>query len=160
MILHFDLNKRIHIPLSRQVFDQMITDFEWKSFGVLYESIDSLIRTHRLLERWDARGHTIFLYHLGSGPSYRSVHVISIHQRSINLHSSKEEKWVNRTASNLAQGGDAGDEGRRNREFYHRLFRRAARWGAEAGAASRYYVRQEQDHSDFSGNSSLINILR
>ncbi|XP_076624322.1 glutamate receptor ionotropic, kainate 2 isoform X1 [Colletes latitarsis] len=62
-----------HAETLSVIFDLLITDFEWKSFGILYENTDSLIRTHRLLERLDARSHTIFLYHLGPGPSYRKV---------------------------------------------------------------------------------------
>ena len=57
--------------MCRQIFDKLITDFEWKVFAILYEGTDSLFRTHRLLERWDAKNHGIFLYHLGTGPSYR-----------------------------------------------------------------------------------------
>ncbi|XP_076245602.1 glutamate receptor ionotropic, kainate 2 [Calliopsis andreniformis] len=62
-----------HAETLSMIFNQMITDLEWKSFAILYEGTDSLIRTQRLLERWDARGHTIFLYHLGSGPNYRKI---------------------------------------------------------------------------------------
>ncbi|XP_034173530.1 glutamate receptor ionotropic, kainate 2 isoform X1 [Osmia lignaria lignaria] len=62
-----------HAETLSIVFDKMITDFEWKTFAILYESADSLIRIHRLLERWDAKSHAIFLYHLGPGPSYRKV---------------------------------------------------------------------------------------
>ncbi|OAD62633.1 Glutamate receptor, ionotropic kainate 2 [Eufriesea mexicana] len=62
-----------HAETLSVIFDQIITDFEWKIFAILYEGTDSLIRTHRLLERWDAKGHAIFLYHLGAGPSYRKV---------------------------------------------------------------------------------------
>ncbi|XP_015429531.1 PREDICTED: glutamate receptor ionotropic, kainate 2-like [Dufourea novaeangliae] len=67
------INLYPHAETLSAVFDQMISDFEWKSFAILYENTDSLIRTHRILERWDARGHTFFLYELGSGPSYRKV---------------------------------------------------------------------------------------
>ncbi|XP_043524316.1 glutamate receptor ionotropic, kainate 2-like isoform X5 [Frieseomelitta varia] len=62
-----------HAETLSMIFDKMITDFEWKVFAILYEGTDSLFRTHRLLERWDAKSHGIFLYHLGTGPSYRKV---------------------------------------------------------------------------------------
>ncbi|CAK9800338.1 Glutamate receptor ionotropic, kainate 2 [Anthophora plagiata] len=62
-----------HAETLSVIFDQIITGFEWKSFAILYEGTDSLIRIHRLLERWDAKGHAIFLYQLGAGPSYRKV---------------------------------------------------------------------------------------
>ncbi|KAG7201426.1 hypothetical protein KM043_004186 [Ampulex compressa] len=67
------LNLYPHADTLSMVFDQMVTEFEWKSFSIIYENTDSLIRTHRLLERWDTRGHNVFIYHLGSGPSYRDV---------------------------------------------------------------------------------------
>ncbi|XP_050585066.1 glutamate receptor ionotropic, kainate 2-like [Bombus affinis] len=55
------------------VFNKIITDFEWKIFAILYADTDSLFRTHRLLEHLDIKAHTIFLYNLGTGPSYRKV---------------------------------------------------------------------------------------
>ncbi|KAK1127291.1 hypothetical protein K0M31_003835 [Melipona bicolor] len=55
------------------IFDKIITDFEWKVFAILYEGTDSLFRTHRLLERWDTKSIGIFLYPLGTGPSYRKA---------------------------------------------------------------------------------------
>ncbi|KAK9303596.1 hypothetical protein QLX08_004759 [Tetragonisca angustula] len=62
-----------HAETLSMIFDKIITDFEWKVFAILYEGTDSLFRTHRLLERWDIKSHGIFLYHLGTGPSYRKV---------------------------------------------------------------------------------------
>ncbi|XP_076178431.1 glutamate receptor ionotropic, kainate 2 isoform X2 [Ptiloglossa arizonensis] len=67
------INLYPHAETLSLITDYMVTDFEWKSFAILYEGTDSLIRVHRVLERWDARNHMIFLYHLGSGPSYRKV---------------------------------------------------------------------------------------
>jgi len=54
-----------------QVYDQLVTEFKWKSFAILYENTDSLIRMHLLLKRWNAHGDLVFVYHLGYGPNYR-----------------------------------------------------------------------------------------
>lgn len=54
-----------------QFFDQLVTDFKWKSFAILYENTDSLIRMRLLLQRWDPNDNFVFLYHLGHGPNYR-----------------------------------------------------------------------------------------
>lgn len=61
------------IDMICQIFDQIIIDFEWKIFAILYEGTDSLIRSHRLLEIKDPKRHGIFLYHLGPGPNYRCI---------------------------------------------------------------------------------------
>ncbi|XP_031827369.1 glutamate receptor ionotropic, kainate 2 isoform X2 [Nomia melanderi] len=67
------INLYPHAETLSKVFDLFITEFEWKSFGILYENTDSLIRIHPMLERLDARKHAIFLYHLGPGPNYRKA---------------------------------------------------------------------------------------
>lgn len=54
-----------------QVYDQLVTEFRWKSFAILYENTDSLVRMRLLLKRWDPLGNSAFVYHLGDGPNYR-----------------------------------------------------------------------------------------
>ncbi|XP_076658018.1 glutamate receptor ionotropic, kainate 2 isoform X2 [Halictus rubicundus] len=65
------INLYPHAETLSRIFDLLTTDFEWKSFCILYENADSLVSVHRLLERVDKR--MVFLYHLGSGPNYRKV---------------------------------------------------------------------------------------
>ncbi|EZA54442.1 Glutamate receptor, ionotropic kainate, partial [Ooceraea biroi] len=67
------LNLYPHVSSLSQVYDQLVTEFKWKSFAILYEDTDSLIRMHLLLKRWDAQGNFIFVYHLGYGPNYRQA---------------------------------------------------------------------------------------
>ncbi|XP_076751091.1 glutamate receptor ionotropic, kainate 2 isoform X2 [Xylocopa sonorina] len=67
------INLYPHAETLSTIFNQIITDYEWKNFAILYEGSDSLIRTHPLLERPDVKSHAIFLYHLGTGPSYRDA---------------------------------------------------------------------------------------
>jgi len=54
-----------------QIYDQLVMEFKWKSFAILYENTDSLIRMHLLMKRWDPHGNSAFMYHLGHGPNYR-----------------------------------------------------------------------------------------
>ena len=49
----------------------MVTDFQWKTFTILYDSSDSLVRVNQLLKRWDPKGYTVTVLHLGHGPDYR-----------------------------------------------------------------------------------------
>ncbi|XP_029165094.1 glutamate receptor ionotropic, kainate 2-like isoform X2 [Nylanderia fulva] len=65
------LNLYPHVSSLSRIYDQLVTEFKWKSFAILYENTDSLIRLHLLLKRWDPHGNSAFVYHLGSGPNYR-----------------------------------------------------------------------------------------
>ncbi|XP_011138744.1 glutamate receptor ionotropic, kainate 2-like isoform X1 [Harpegnathos saltator] len=67
------LNLYPHVSSLARVYDQLVTDFKWKSFAILYENTDSLIRMRLLLRRWDPHGNSAFIYHLGDGPNYREV---------------------------------------------------------------------------------------
>ncbi|XP_068993636.1 glutamate receptor ionotropic, kainate 2-like [Neodiprion pinetum] len=58
--------------LSR-IYLQLAQDFEWKTFTILYESTENLIRMHELLKRWNRRGHTVTVRQLPKGPNYRKV---------------------------------------------------------------------------------------
>ncbi|XP_011633104.1 glutamate receptor ionotropic, kainate 2-like, partial [Pogonomyrmex barbatus] len=64
------LNLFPHVSVLSRVYDQLVTEFKWKSFAILYENSDSLIRMQLLLKRWDTQGNSAFLYHLGDGPNY------------------------------------------------------------------------------------------
>ncbi|XP_077258756.1 glutamate receptor ionotropic, kainate 2-like [Temnothorax americanus] len=65
------LNLYPHISSLSRLYNQLVTEFKWKSFAILYEDTDSLIRIRPLLERWDTHGTSAFMYHLGYGPNYR-----------------------------------------------------------------------------------------
>ncbi|XP_068993638.1 glutamate receptor ionotropic, kainate 2-like isoform X2 [Neodiprion pinetum] len=56
-----------------KIYLQLAEDFEWKTFTILYESTENLIRMHDLLKRWDRRGHTVTVRQLSEGPNYRQV---------------------------------------------------------------------------------------
>lgn len=65
------LNLYPHTNSLSRVYDQLVTEFKWKSFAILYENTDSLVRLRLLLKRWQAHGNSAFVYHLGYGPNYR-----------------------------------------------------------------------------------------
>ncbi|XP_015522024.2 glutamate receptor ionotropic, kainate 2 [Neodiprion lecontei] len=56
-----------------KIYLQLAEDFEWKTFTILYESTENLIRMHDLLKRWDRSGHTVTVRQLSEGPNYRHV---------------------------------------------------------------------------------------
>ncbi|XP_011061173.1 PREDICTED: glutamate receptor ionotropic, kainate 2-like [Acromyrmex echinatior] len=67
------LNLYPHVNSLSRIYNQLVTELKWKSFAILYENTDSLIRMRLLLKRWDAHGsaNSAFIYHLGYGPNYR-----------------------------------------------------------------------------------------
>ncbi|XP_014479803.1 PREDICTED: glutamate receptor ionotropic, kainate 2-like isoform X2 [Dinoponera quadriceps] len=67
------LNLYPHVSILARLYDQLVTEFKWKSFAILYEDTDSLIRLRLLLKRWDPHGESMFVFHLGEGPNYREA---------------------------------------------------------------------------------------
>ncbi|XP_011872400.1 PREDICTED: glutamate receptor ionotropic, kainate 2-like isoform X2 [Vollenhovia emeryi] len=65
------LNLYPHINSLSRLYDQLVTEFKWKSFAILYENADSLVRMRILLKRWDEHSNSVLMYHLGYGPNYR-----------------------------------------------------------------------------------------
>lgn len=54
-----------------QALYDLIEEFEWKKFTILYESSDSLVRTNELLKKSNPNGFPVTIRHLGNGPFYR-----------------------------------------------------------------------------------------
>ncbi|XP_018367721.1 PREDICTED: glutamate receptor ionotropic, kainate 2-like [Trachymyrmex cornetzi] len=67
------LNLYPHVNSLSRIYNQLVTELKWKSFAILYENTDSLIRLRLLLKRWDAHGSSVFIYHLGYEPNYRQT---------------------------------------------------------------------------------------
>ncbi|XP_018404443.1 PREDICTED: glutamate receptor ionotropic, kainate 2-like [Cyphomyrmex costatus] len=65
------LNLYPHVNSLSRIYNQLVTELKWKTFAILYENTDSLIRMRQLLKRWDAHGNFVFMYHLGYEPNYR-----------------------------------------------------------------------------------------
>ncbi|XP_015121885.1 glutamate receptor ionotropic, kainate 2 [Diachasma alloeum] len=62
-----------HATTLSQIFPDLVMEFKWKSFTIIYDNTDGLIRMNKLLERWDPKGYPVTLRHLGKGPNYRSI---------------------------------------------------------------------------------------
>ncbi|XP_043279384.1 glutamate receptor ionotropic, kainate 3-like isoform X2 [Venturia canescens] len=58
--------------LTMALYD-LITEFEWKKYTILYDSSESLARTNELLKKWGPDGYPVTIRHLGKGPVYRDV---------------------------------------------------------------------------------------
>ncbi|XP_039303724.1 glutamate receptor ionotropic, kainate 2 isoform X1 [Solenopsis invicta] len=66
-----NLNLYPHVNSLSRIYNQLVIEFKWKSFAILYENNDSLIRMRLLMKRWDSRGYSAYMYYLGNGPNYR-----------------------------------------------------------------------------------------
>ncbi|XP_063982898.1 glutamate receptor ionotropic, kainate 2-like [Diachasmimorpha longicaudata] len=62
-----------HASTLSQIFPDLVMEFKWKSFTIIYDNTDGLIRMNKLLERWDPKGYPVTLRHLGEGPNYRPI---------------------------------------------------------------------------------------
>ncbi|XP_012539056.1 glutamate receptor ionotropic, kainate 2 [Monomorium pharaonis] len=65
-----NLNLYPHVNSLSRIYNQLVVEFKWKYFAILYENTDSLIRMRPLLKRWHSQGNA-FMYHLGNGSNYR-----------------------------------------------------------------------------------------
>ncbi|KAL0117231.1 hypothetical protein PUN28_010224 [Cardiocondyla obscurior] len=65
------LNLYPHVNSLSRVYEQLVTEYKWKSFAILYDNIDSLIRMRLLLKRWNVQGDSAIMFQLGEGPNYR-----------------------------------------------------------------------------------------
>ncbi|XP_048512589.1 glutamate receptor ionotropic, kainate 2-like [Athalia rosae] len=55
------------------VYLRLAEDYDWKTYTILYENNEGLIRMHLLLKKWDRRGSTVTVRQLPEGPNYRPV---------------------------------------------------------------------------------------
>lgn len=58
--------------LAHALFD-IVTDFEWKSFTVLYEDGYSLMRLHDILQAHEALGKSVAIYQLPDDSNYKPL---------------------------------------------------------------------------------------
>lgn len=64
----------IHIRIFfkiTQVFQDLIKEYKWKEYAVLYDNADGLIRMNRLLKLPNLSTISAMIFHLGSGPNFR-----------------------------------------------------------------------------------------
>ncbi|XP_012251025.2 glutamate receptor ionotropic, kainate 2-like isoform X2 [Athalia rosae] len=55
------------------IYLQLVTDYNWNTFTILYQNTENLIRMNQLLKRSDIHGHTVTIRQLPEGPDYREV---------------------------------------------------------------------------------------
>ncbi|XP_043279268.1 uncharacterized protein [Venturia canescens] len=63
----------------------LVTEYEWKSYTVLYDNYDGLVRSNELLKRWNPKGYPVTIRHLGSGPDFRDVLLEVKHSTDVNI---------------------------------------------------------------------------
>ncbi|KAL0117227.1 hypothetical protein PUN28_010223 [Cardiocondyla obscurior] len=66
------INLYPHTHALSMVYQNLIEEYQWKEYAILYENADGLIRMNRLL-KLPNNIVSAMLFHLGSGPNFRSV---------------------------------------------------------------------------------------
>ncbi|KAG7201425.1 hypothetical protein KM043_004185 [Ampulex compressa] len=67
------INLYPHSEVLSTVYQQLVEEFKWENYAVLYDNTDSLIRLNRLLQLKNLRDYVVTLYHLGTGPNFRET---------------------------------------------------------------------------------------
>ncbi|XP_015173134.1 PREDICTED: glutamate receptor ionotropic, kainate 2-like [Polistes dominula] len=67
------INLYPHPEVLSMVYYNIIKDFNWKEYVILYDNTESLLRLQRVLELQEIVGYEIRIYHLGNGPNYRDI---------------------------------------------------------------------------------------
>ncbi|XP_034944502.1 glutamate receptor ionotropic, kainate 2-like isoform X2 [Chelonus insularis] len=62
-----------HFEAMSMFFLQLVTEFKWESFTILYDSSSGLVRMKKLLQKWDPKGYPVTIRYLGEGPDYRAT---------------------------------------------------------------------------------------
>ncbi|XP_024943092.1 glutamate receptor ionotropic, kainate 2 isoform X2 [Cephus cinctus] len=73
LVRETNINIYPHAKTYSMAFYNIILELNWKSFILLYENSDSLIRSSELIKDWEDRQHSVTLRQLGSGPDYKDV---------------------------------------------------------------------------------------
>lgn len=61
-----------HSKALSMIYYNLVVEYKWKTYTILYENNDSLIMMKPLLERWNATGYTVTIRRL-IGPNYRNI---------------------------------------------------------------------------------------
>ncbi|KYN07451.1 Glutamate receptor, ionotropic kainate 2 [Cyphomyrmex costatus] len=67
------INLYPHPDALSMVFQELIKEYKWKEYAVLYDNADSLIRINRLLQLPNMNTISAMVFHLGSGPNFRQT---------------------------------------------------------------------------------------
>ncbi|EFN84995.1 Glutamate receptor, ionotropic kainate 2 [Harpegnathos saltator] len=60
-----------HANTLSTVFRDIIAEYQWKEYAILYDNTDSLIRMNRLLQLPNMSTISAMVFHLGGGPNFR-----------------------------------------------------------------------------------------
>lgn len=53
------------------MFLRLVNELNWKTYTILYDTSDSLMRMNEIIKKWDPKGYTVTLRYLGGGEDYR-----------------------------------------------------------------------------------------
>ncbi|XP_026823599.1 glutamate receptor ionotropic, kainate 2 isoform X2 [Ooceraea biroi] len=67
------INLYPHPDKLSMVFYDLVKEYKWKEYAILYDNTDSLIRINRLLKLANANTASAMVFHLGSGPNFRQA---------------------------------------------------------------------------------------
>ncbi|KAK2579601.1 hypothetical protein KPH14_010895 [Odynerus spinipes] len=67
------INLYPHPEVLSMVYQNILKDFKWEEYAILYDNTESLIRFQRVLQLQEINGYEITIYQLGNGPDYRDI---------------------------------------------------------------------------------------
>ncbi|XP_011690717.1 PREDICTED: glutamate receptor ionotropic, kainate 2-like isoform X2 [Wasmannia auropunctata] len=67
------INLYPHPDALSMVFQDLIIEYKWKEYAILYDNVDGLIRINRLLKLSNMNTISAMVFHLGSGPNFRQA---------------------------------------------------------------------------------------
>ncbi|XP_071628678.1 glutamate receptor ionotropic, kainate 2-like isoform X6 [Temnothorax longispinosus] len=67
------INLHPHPDSLSMVFQNLIEEYKWKEYAIIYDNTDGLIRINRLLKLQNLNTTFAMVFHLGSGPNFRQT---------------------------------------------------------------------------------------
>ncbi|XP_050461377.1 glutamate receptor ionotropic, kainate 2-like [Cataglyphis hispanica] len=67
------INLYPHPDMLSMVFQDLIKEYKWEEYAILYDNTDGLIRMSRLLKLPNVNTISAMVFHLGSGPNFRQA---------------------------------------------------------------------------------------
>ncbi|XP_077258758.1 glutamate receptor ionotropic, kainate 2-like isoform X2 [Temnothorax americanus] len=67
------INLHPHPDSFSMVFQNLIEEYKWKEYAIIYDNTDGLIRINRLLKLQNLNTTFAMVFHLGSGPNFRQT---------------------------------------------------------------------------------------
>ncbi|XP_028050144.1 glutamate receptor ionotropic, kainate 2 isoform X2 [Monomorium pharaonis] len=67
------INLYPHPNALSMFFQELIEEYKWKEYAILYDNVDGLMRMNRLLKLPNMNTISAMVFHLGSGPNFRQT---------------------------------------------------------------------------------------